>query len=65
MSNYPKGEWEPFWDGLFWRFVMKHEDFFRSNPRTAMLAHSLNRMSEEKQETHLKNAEAFIEKVLK
>ena len=65
MSNYPKGEWEPFWDGLFWRFVMKHEDFFRSNPRTAMLAHSLNRMSEEKLETHLKNAEAFIEKVLK
>ena len=37
MSNYPKGEWEQIWDGMFWRFVMKHEGFFRTNPRTSML----------------------------
>ena len=42
MSNYPKGEWEQIWDGMFWRFVMKHQDFFRTNPRTSMLFHSLN-----------------------
>ena len=46
MSNYPKGEWEEIWDGMFWRFVTKHQDFFRTNPRTTMLFHSLNKMSD-------------------
>jgi len=60
MSNYSKGEWEQVWDGLFWRFVMKHESFFRSNPRTSMLFHSLNKMSIDKREKHLLNADSFI-----
>ncbi|MDA7501972.1 cryptochrome/photolyase family protein [Chitinophagales bacterium] len=60
MSNYPKGEWEKVWDGMFWRFVIKQEEFFRTNPRTAMLVHSLNKMSVEKRESHIQNAEAFI-----
>ena len=64
MSNYSKGAWEGTWDGLFWSFVMKHQDFFKSNPRTSMLAHSLNRMSEEKKQTHIRNAEAFIKEML-
>ena len=64
MSNYPKGEWEHFWDGLFWRFVMKHQDFFLSNPRTTMLVHSLKRMSDEKRKTHIRNAESFIQNKL-
>ncbi len=64
MSNYPRGEWEQVWDGLFWRFVIKHQEFFRSNPRTSMLFHSLNKMSNEKKETHLQNANAFIESKL-
>ncbi len=60
MSNYPKGDWEQVWDGLFWNFVIKHQDFFRSNPRTSMLVFSLNKMSTEKQNTHIRNAESFI-----
>ena len=64
MSNYKRGPWEGIWDGLFWTFVMNHQDFFRSNPRTSMLAHSLNRMSEEKRQTHINNAEAFIKEKL-
>lgn len=64
MSNYPKGDWEEIWDGMFWRFVMKHEDFFKSNPRTSMLVYSCNKMSEDKRNTHLENAEAFIQKKL-
>lgn len=60
MSNYPKGEWEQIWDGMFWRFVMKHEGFFRTNPRTSMLFHSLNKMSNEKRENHIQNAQLFI-----
>lgn len=34
MSNYPKGEWTEIWDGLFWRFVLKHSSLFSSNHRT-------------------------------
>jgi deoxyribodipyrimidine photolyase-related protein len=64
MSNYGKGEWDQVWDGLFWRFVIKHQDFFRSNPRTSMLVHSLNKMSPEKQKNHLKNADSFIKSKL-
>jgi deoxyribodipyrimidine photolyase-related protein len=60
MSNYGKGEWEPIWDGLFWSFVIKHQDFFRANPRTSMLVHSLKKMSNEKRENHIKNAQLFI-----
>ena len=65
MSNYPKGDWEKTWDGLFWTFMMNHRDFFESNPRIGMLVHTLNKMSDEKKEEHRKNAEEFIEQILK
>jgi deoxyribodipyrimidine photolyase-related protein len=64
MSNYPKGDWEEIWDGLFWRFIAKHQEFFKSNPRTSMLYHSLNRMSKDKRQLHIKNAEEFMEKIM-
>jgi deoxyribodipyrimidine photolyase-related protein len=64
MSNYPKGDWEEIWNGLFWRFVSKHDAFFRSNPRTSMLFYSLNKMSDDKREAHMQNAELFIAKQL-
>ena len=64
MSNYPRGEWEQVWDGMFWSFVIKHQDFFRTNPRTSMLLHSLNKMSIEKQEEHIQNANSFIKSKL-
>ncbi len=60
MSNYPKWAWEEVWDGLFWRFIHQHQDFFKQNPRSAMLYHSYNRMSSERRDRHLKNAETFI-----
>jgi len=60
MSNYPRGEWEEIWDGLFWRFIHEHMGFFKSNPRTSMLFYSYNRMSEEKRNNHLSNAKKFM-----
>ena len=65
MSNYPKGDWEEIWDGLFWSFVSNHKSFFKSNPRTSMLIHSLNKMSNEKRELHIQNAQGFINQKLK
>jgi deoxyribodipyrimidine photolyase-related protein len=64
MSNYDKGEWQSIWDGLFWRFIMKHQDFFSSNPRTSMLVYSCNRMSEDKRQSHMEHAEKFIQEKL-
>lgn len=62
MSNYPKGEWEDIWNGLFWRFISNHQAFFRSNQRTSMLVYSYDRMSDEKKENHLKNANLYLSK---
>ncbi len=63
MSNYKKGDWQKTWDGLFWRFMHTHRDFFLSNPRLGMLVHTFDKMDESKQELHLKNAEQFLEKL--
>ncbi|MEO0596846.1 MAG: cryptochrome/photolyase family protein, partial [Chloroflexota bacterium] len=60
MSYYKKGEWSDTWDGLYWRFIHKHVDFFKGNPRLAVMTSHLNRMSDDKLNTHIKNAEAFI-----
>ncbi len=60
MSNYEKGEWQQVWDGLFWRFMHVHRDFFLSNPRLGMLVRTFDKMSEEKRNTHLANAEKYL-----
>ena len=62
MSNYKTGEWATIWDGLFWRFISTHQDFFSSNPRMGMMVHSFNRMETEKQAAHIKTAETFLSK---
>ncbi|KAG1667813.1 Small subunit processome component 20 [Nymphon striatum] len=61
MSNYKKGDWQATWDGLFWRFMHTHRDFFLSNPRLGMLVRMFDKMDEQKKQTHLKNGEAFLE----
>jgi len=60
MSNYEKGEWQQVWDGLFWRFMHEHRDFFLQNPRLGMLLGTFDKMSEEKRNTHLLNAEKYL-----
>ncbi|MGY8953273.1 MAG: FAD-binding domain-containing protein, partial [Flavobacteriales bacterium] len=61
MSNYKKGEWQDVWDGLFWRFMHTHRDFFLSNPRLRMLIRMFDKMSIEKREKHIINAEAYLQ----
>ena len=60
MSNFKKGEWQKVWDGLFWRFMHTHRDFFLQNPRLGMLVKSFDKMPDIKQKTHLKNAKQFL-----
>jgi deoxyribodipyrimidine photolyase-related protein len=65
MSDYKKGDWQPVWDGLFWRFMHVHRDFFLQNPRLGMLVNTFDKMSKEKQDSHLDNASEFLKSISK
>lgn len=60
MSDYPSGDWEKIWDGLFWRFVGTQHEFFQKNPRVSMMHYSYQKMDKEKNNAHLKNANDFL-----
>ena len=63
MSDYKKGDWCDWWDGLYWRFIHKHQDFFKGNPRLAVMTSHLKRMGADKLNTHLTNADAFLQRI--
>ena len=61
MSNYKKdATWTDAWDGLFWRFMHNHRDFFLKNPRLGMLVRTFDKMNPDKRNLHLQNGEAFL-----
>ena len=60
MSNYKKGEWCSIWDSLFWNFIDKQREFFKTNPRMRMLVSSYDRMNIEKKEKLINNAHNFL-----
>ncbi|TAH00744.1 MAG: cryptochrome/photolyase family protein [Sphingobacteriales bacterium] len=60
MGPWPKGDWQQIWDGLFWRFMHTHRNFFLTNPRLGMLVKTFDKMSTEKQQQHLTIAENFL-----
>jgi deoxyribodipyrimidine photolyase-related protein len=62
MSDYSRGPWCDTVDGLYWRFIDKHRDFFAGNPRLAVMPRTLDRLSEERRETIYAAAQAFLEK---
>jgi len=61
MGDWNKGPWQEIWDGLFWRFMHVHRDFFLKNPRLGMLIKIFDKMPVEKRNTHLKNAAQYLE----
>jgi len=63
MSDYEKGPWQQVWDGLFWRFMHVHRNFFLQNPRLGMLIKTFDKMTEEKQQQHLTNAEQYLQRL--
>jgi deoxyribodipyrimidine photolyase-related protein len=63
MGDWPKGDWQQVWDGLFWRFMHVHRDFFLQNPRLGMLVKTFDKMNEEKRKAHLENAGRFLEQL--
>jgi deoxyribodipyrimidine photolyase-related protein len=63
MSDYSKGEWQATWDGLFWRFMHVHRDFFLQNPRLGMLIRTFDKMDQDKRARHLAVAESYLETI--
>lgn len=63
MSDYEKGDWQPIWDGLFWRFMHVHRSFFLQNPRLGMLVNTFDKMPANKQQLHLNHAELFLKRL--
>ena len=59
MSDYKKGAWAAVWDGLYWRFVSNHREFFSRNPRMKVMVSQVDRMGQKLQEHH-RNAEQFL-----
>jgi len=52
--------WQEIWDGLFWRFMHVHRDFFLKNPRLGMLVKTFDKMPEDKRNKHLSTAENYL-----
>ena len=61
MGDWNKGPRQEIWEGLFWRFMHVHRDFFLKNPRLGMLIKIFDKMPVEKRNTHLKNAAQYLE----
>jgi deoxyribodipyrimidine photolyase-related protein len=60
MGDWDKGDWQQIWDGLFWRFMHVHRDFFSKNPRLGMLLNTFDKMPTEKRNNHLTAAENYL-----
>lgn len=60
MSDFKKGDWQETWDGLFWRFMDTHRDFFKGNPRLGMLVRMFDKMNAEKRNMHIETAEKYL-----
>jgi deoxyribodipyrimidine photolyase-related protein len=52
--------WTTIWDGLFWRFMHVHRDFFLRNPRLGMLVNTFDKMPADKRNQHLRVAEKYL-----
>lgn len=63
MSDYPSGEWCDIWDGLYWRFIERHREFFMSNQRLATVARGVDRLEPQRKARIFAAAEAFIARV--
>ena len=61
MSDYPAGPWCDIWDGLFWRFIEKHQNYFEQNPRSKPLVRYLNRMSPDRLRKLIQSGEIFLD----
>lgn len=61
MGDFEKGPWTEVWDGLYWRFIDKHRDFFLKNPRMGVMVKSYDKMDVGKRDRLSAVANQFLE----
>ncbi len=64
MSDFAPGPWSAVWDGLYWRFIHKHQKFFASNPRLKPMTWHLDKMSRSTLQEHFRTAERYLEQLV-
>jgi deoxyribodipyrimidine photolyase-related protein len=62
ISNYEKEDWCLEVDGLYWRFIDRHQDFFSKNPRLTVVANNLEKMPADRKELLDRAANAFLQR---
>jgi deoxyribodipyrimidine photolyase-related protein len=60
ISTYPKADWSDEVDGLYWRFVQKHKNYFDRAQKLYVMTKNLERLTAERQEVLWKAANAFL-----
>lgn len=60
MSNYPNGPWVEIWNSLFWRFMHKNLNFFKSQQRLGLLAQQIDKMDKDQLHKHYNLADKFL-----
>ena len=60
MSHYKEGAWCDIMDGLYWRFMDKHQKFFSGNMRMGAALKNLERMDHVRKKRIFGAAEKFI-----
>ena len=60
MMDFKKGNWCDIFDGLYWRFIDKNRDFFKTNPRLNMMVSLFDKMKKDRKEKILSKANQFL-----
>ena len=60
MMDFKKGAWCDIFDGLYWRFIDKNRNFFKTNPRLNMMVSLFDKMKEARKEKILSKANEFL-----
>ena len=60
MGDFKKGNWCDTFDGLYWRFIDKNRNFFKTNPRLNMMVSLFDKMKKDRKEKILSKASQFL-----
>ena len=63
MSDYPKADWQPVWDALFWRFMDVNRLFFLKNPRLSLLIKTFDKMADQRKNQLHTTADNFLKQL--
>ena len=55
-----KGRWCEIWDGPYWRFIDRHRDVLRRNPRMGMMVAAYDRMPQLRKDELMQAAEGVL-----